>query len=120
MELDSLCCMYPECRFVKSDGRRCHSPAMRGMAYCYFHQPARRLGVPKGRPQKPIHLELPTGNDDKSYQRSVTKLRRLVAEGRVSHQRADTYLFALSVAAQIMKNDQAEKPADEPPVNDKD
>jgi hypothetical protein len=29
--------MYEECRFIKSNGLKCQSPAMRGCLFCYFH-----------------------------------------------------------------------------------
>jgi hypothetical protein len=29
-------------RHIKSDGKKCHSPAQRGSAYCYFHARSRR------------------------------------------------------------------------------
>ena len=34
--------MFRECRHIKSDGKKCHSPAQRGSAYCYFHARSRR------------------------------------------------------------------------------
>ena len=35
---------FRECRHIKTDGKKCHSPAMRTSAYCYFHsRPRRRL-----------------------------------------------------------------------------
>ena len=49
--------MYPECRHIMPDGAKCHSPAMRGMAYCYYHTPGRRSGrppLPKNGPATPL------------------------------------------------------------------
>jgi hypothetical protein len=34
--------MFRECRHIKTDGKKCHSPAKRGSAFCYFHARSRR------------------------------------------------------------------------------
>jgi len=47
--------MYFECRHIMPNGARCHSPALSGTAYCYFHTPGRHSA--QGRAQmKPIRL----------------------------------------------------------------
>ena len=48
--------VIPNCNFIKPDGVRCGSPALRGMRLCYFH--ARRR--PKPRPVVP---EVPDPTD---------------------------------------------------------
>ena len=39
--------MFHECRYIKTDGLRCHAAALRGKAYCYFHMNIRRMHSPK-------------------------------------------------------------------------
>jgi hypothetical protein len=34
--------MYMACRHIKSDDKKCHSPARRRSAFCYFHARSRR------------------------------------------------------------------------------
>ena len=57
--------MYPECRHIMPNGAKCHSPAMRAMAYCYFHTPERRSA--QGRAQKKP-LKLPALDDRAAIQ----------------------------------------------------
>lgn len=93
---------YPECRFIKSDGRRCHSPAMRGMAYCYFHQPSRRRPTNKGRPQKPFVFELPGNGEGFTYRKSMDSVTKAVAEGRLNRSVAGLCSYAINLAAQLV------------------
>jgi hypothetical protein len=109
---------YPECRFIKSDGRRCHSPAMRGMAYCFFHQPSRRRATGKGRPPKPICIELPSDGDGQSYRKSLSQLRAAVAEGRLDHLKARLCFYGIQIAAQVNKIDaETSSPSETQPAN---
>ena len=106
----------PECRFIKTNGRRCHSPSIRGMAYCYFHQPSRRRATGKGRPQTPITLELaPDDGRGQSYRNSLAKLRQAVDEGRLDHLKADLCFYAINIVAGLPSTDpDVEPPADSP------
>jgi hypothetical protein len=107
----------PECRFIKSNGRRCHSPAMRGVAYCYFHQLSRRGANGKGRPQKPFNIELPADDESgQSYRNSLARLRQAVAEGRLDHVKARLSLYAINIFAATNKiAPELEMPPDAPP-----
>ena len=42
--------MYLECRHIKSNGSKCHSPAMKDKPYCYYHLRLHR--IIHGRPQR--------------------------------------------------------------------
>ena len=35
--------MYLECRHIKSNGSKCHSPAMKDKPYCYYHLRLHRI-----------------------------------------------------------------------------
>jgi hypothetical protein len=50
-------CLYEDCRFIKSNGLKCQSPAMRDSQFCYFHGRT-RIYVPRPRSSDP--LQLPT------------------------------------------------------------
>ena len=49
--------MYEECCFIKSNGLKCQSPAMRGSQFRYFHGRT-RIYVPRPRSSEP--LQVPT------------------------------------------------------------
>ena len=93
--------MYPECRSIKSDGRRCHSPAMRGMAYCYFHQPSRRRPTNKGRPQKPFVFERPGSSAGLTHSKSMNRVTKAIGEGRLSHRLAGLCSYAINLATKL-------------------
>ena len=38
--------MFKECRFIKANGLKCQSPALRGSPFCYFHSRT-RVVVPR-------------------------------------------------------------------------
>ena len=92
----------PECRFVKSDGRRCHAMALRGMAYCYFHLPGRRRPTAKGRPEKPIRIEFePAGQPQK---KPITQIKSAMAQGRLDHRNGELCIYGINL---IARNDTA-------------
>lgn len=45
---------YPLCAHIKTNGRRCQSPALRGHPLCYFHRKLRRVH----RPAVTVEVEL--------------------------------------------------------------
>ena len=53
-------CKYPECRFIKSNGLKCQSPAMRGSQFCYFHGRT-RIYVQRPRSREPLRLPSASG-----------------------------------------------------------
>src|SRR5271167_1274063 len=88
-----------ECRFIKSDGRRCHAMAVRGMAFCYFHLPAHRGPNAKGRPQKPIRIEFQPANDGHSHKKPIAQLKTAFAEGRLDHRSGELCIYGLRILA---------------------
>jgi len=42
---------YPLCAHIKTNGRRCQSPALRGHPLCYFHRKLRRVHRPAVTPE---------------------------------------------------------------------
>jgi hypothetical protein len=88
-----------ECRAIKSDGRRCHAMAMRGMAYCYFHLPSHRRPNAKGRPLKPLRIEFQPAADNQSHKKPIAQLKTAIAEGRLDHRRGELLLYGMRVLA---------------------
>jgi hypothetical protein len=89
----------PECRFIKSDGRRCHAMAIRNMAYCYHHLPPHRRPTAKGRPLKPIRIEFNHAIDGQSLKKPIAQLKAAMTQGRLDHRRGELCLYAMRVLA---------------------
>ncbi len=90
-----------ECRFVKSDGRRCHAMSMRGMAYCYHHLPAHRQLTANGRPPKPIRVEFVPGDASQSRKKAVAQLKTAMAQGRLDHRRGELCIYGLNLTVAV-------------------
>ena len=71
-------CKYQECRFIKSNGLKCQSPAMRGSQFCYFHGRT-RIYVARPRSRKP--LQLPPLQNHASVHVALTKFSRRLPPG---------------------------------------
>jgi hypothetical protein len=48
--------MIKECRFIKTNGLKCHSPAMRSSCFCYFHGRTRICVSRAQKKDKPLQL----------------------------------------------------------------
>jgi hypothetical protein len=94
-----------ECRFIKSDGRRCHSMAMRGMAYCYFHLPSHRRPNAKGRPLKPLRIEFQPAADGQSHRKPIAQVKAVMAEGRLDHRSEELCIYGMRILASTSRSD---------------
>jgi hypothetical protein len=94
-----------ECRFVKSDGRRCHSMAMRGMAYCYFHLPAHRRPNAKGRPLKPLLVEFHPATNGQRRNTPFAQLKTAMKEGRLDRRRGELCVYAMRIVSETNGSD---------------
>ena len=88
-------CKYPECRFIKSNGLKCQSPAMRGSQFCYFHGRT-RIYVQRPRSREP--LELPPLQDLASIHVALNEVFQALASGDLDSKRAGNLLHALQLA----------------------
>ena len=93
-------CMYNECRFIKSNGLKCQSPAMRGSQFCYFHGRT-RIYVPRPR-SRGKSLRLPPLKDQASIHAALDKVLRALASGDLDSKRAGNLLYALQMAQQTV------------------
>jgi len=94
--------MYPECRHIMPNGAKCHSPAMRGMAYCYFHTPGRRSAQGQGRAQKKP-LKLPVLDDRTAIQIAVTQVLNAIGSSKISRRSAGQLLYGLQIASEVLR-----------------
>ncbi len=84
----------PQCRYIKPDGRRCGSPALRQKRFCFFHYEVNRPTVLLG---------IPPLEDGDSIQLALTDLARFVAEDRIDQKRANSIAYILQIAAFNLK-----------------
>jgi hypothetical protein len=94
--------MYVECRHRMPNGSNCHSPAMRGMAWCYFHVPGRRSS--QGRSQARLKpLKLPALVDRKAVQIAITQVLNAMGPRKISQESAWKMLFGLRIASDNLR-----------------
>jgi hypothetical protein len=89
--------MYKECRFIKANGLKCQSPALRGACFCYYHART-RVVFPrrKGFTDKP--LELPPPENADAIQAALSQILDALASSSISPKRAGTLLYGLQIA----------------------
>jgi hypothetical protein len=92
----------PACHYIKVNGTRCGSPALRNRRFCYFHQRwhEQRVTIPNRDSQHQTRIELPVLQDANSIQMALTQMMRLILEQRIDHQQARLLLYALQIASQ--------------------
>ena len=90
--------MYQECRHIMPNGAKCHSPAMRGMAYCFFHAPARRPMQGQSRARKKP-LKLPALTDRNAVQVAINQVLDAIGSSTISPRSAGQLLFGLQIAS---------------------
>jgi hypothetical protein len=89
--------MYKECRFIKANGLKCQSPALRGCPFCYFHSRT-RVVVPRRRcfAEKPFELTPPKNAD--AISAALSEILNALASSRITPKRAGTLLYGLQLA----------------------
>ena len=93
--------MYNECRHIKTNGVRCHSPALSGHAYCFFHAKLHG-GLKSGNaaPKQPI--QFPPLEDRRAVQISVSQVIDAIASSRIDHRTATLLLYAIQIGVQAI------------------
>ncbi len=84
----------PQCQYIKTDGCRCGSPALRGQRFCYFHYEVNRPTV---------CLDIPPLEDANAIQIALTDLARAVADDRIDLKRAAILGYLLQTAGANLK-----------------
>jgi hypothetical protein len=97
------------CRHIKSNGLICRSPALRGKAMCFFHQPqiADRARNPARRDYRAYALrgltpaefqQLIASGDRPAIQRAIAVVMLALAADEIPPRRAGRLLFGLQSA----------------------
>ena len=88
--------MVQECGYIKTDGAKCGSPALRGKSHCYYHNPARASARRAARAR--FFLELPLLEHPGAVQAAVREIRQVLGENNVFFRPAMRLLYALQFA----------------------
>jgi len=91
--------MYQECRHIMPNGVRCHSPALRGTAYCYFHTRLNRFAAEQSSGQDEP-LKLSVLEDRSSIQIALAQVLNALASSKLDPRRAGLFLYGLQIASQ--------------------
>jgi len=95
--------MYFECRHIMPNGARCHSPALRGMHYCYYHT---RLHILTRTPKlpDPEPVKFPVPEDSSSIQLALAQVFNQLAAEPIDPHRAGLILYGLQIASQHVQH----------------
>jgi hypothetical protein len=91
--------MYDECRHIMPSGKKCHSPALRDKAYCYYHFNLRRMADPSSREAN--QLAVHAIEDASGIQIALTQVLGALNSPYMDTRRAGLLLYGLQIAAQL-------------------
>jgi hypothetical protein len=98
---------FPFCRHILTNGRRCHSPALRDENWCFFHarlHARHRALRPLGTVPAPGTLDLPALEDRDSVQVALSLIISSVASGKLEEKRARVLFLGLTLASRNLAN----------------
>jgi hypothetical protein len=88
------------CSHIKTDGRRCGSPALRESQFCYFHHNyGKPRSLPRSKKQRGPAVELPVLEDANSVQVALMQIMGGLIEGSIDDRKAGLLLWALQIAS---------------------
>jgi hypothetical protein len=90
-------------------GLKCHSPALRGKAYCYYHTTIHRIGNPRSSEVK--ELEIPALEDTSSIKIALTQVIRALNSPFMDTRRAGLLLYGLQIGAQLTSRPSDQEPS---------
>ena len=93
----------PRCQFIKADGERCGSPALKKRRLCHFHN---QTNAERSSAQE---FELPVLEDELAIQMAVTNVCRGLAKKNLEPKYATALLYGLQVASIAVKKAAAAK-----------
>jgi hypothetical protein len=90
--------MFQLCRHIKTNGKRCQSPALGESAYCYYHTRTHTMASPNY--IKFDDLKLPLLEDSASIQVAISKVTAAFLSSRIDARRTGLLLYAVQIASQ--------------------
>jgi len=95
--------MHFVCRHIMPNGNRCHSPALRGKHFCYFHTRLHARAAEKpSNPDQP--LEFPVLEDPSAIQVALAEVLNRLGSAKLDPRRAGLLLYGLQIASQNVKH----------------
>ena len=103
---------YMICRHIKSSGRKCDAPAMRGLPYCYFHmklhrrlhhQPSATAADSTPGKLDDAALDLPVMEDLTAVRLALTQVIQDLGAKRLDYHRAGRLLYGIQIASQLVE-----------------
>lgn len=85
----------PRCRYIKTDGRQCGSPAMKDQNFCYFHGEAR---IKREREETNTLQDVPILEDRLSLQLAITRLCAQLTSRAIDEKTSRLLIAALRLA----------------------
>ena len=95
------------CNYIKTNGYKCQSPAMRGSAFCYFHSRAQTIAKVKSSNLEVIKLPLLV--DSASIQAAISQVTAASLSSRLNARRTGLLLYALQIASQNLTRSTSRK-----------
>jgi len=92
--------MFIECRHILTNGRKCHSPALRGKPFCFHHA---KLHFRKSATRRPGELPQPAIEDLRGIQTALNKAVTALSSPLIDTRRAGLLLYGLHLAANLSK-----------------
>ena len=91
--------MFNLCRHIMPSGAKCHTPALRGKPYCYFHT---RLHKFTAAPPIEVdgNLRLGVLEDRSAVQIAVAQVLDALYSGRLDPRRAGLSLYGIQIVSQ--------------------
>jgi len=87
------------------NGRKCHSPALLGQPYCYFHTRLHLVAAaPPRAPGDP--LKLPILEDRSAIQIALAQILDALGSAQLDPRRAGLFLYSLQIASQNVERDE--------------
>jgi hypothetical protein len=99
--------MFQLCRHIKTNGKRCQSPALGELAYCYYHARTHTMALPNY--IKFDDLKLPLLEDSASIQVAISKITAAFLSSRIDARRTGLLLYAVQIASQNIDRDSERK-----------
>ena len=87
------------CRHVMPTGRRCHSPALRGLCYCYHHQKLHKALNASRHVNK--RLKLASIEHPKGVQTAIAQVCDALGKARIDSDQARVLMYAMQLATQL-------------------
>jgi len=103
--------MFIECRHIMPSGYKCKSPALRGMAFCYYHTSLRRFQNTLGNNDNEPLL-LPSLEDTSGIQIALHQVLGGLACSRMDPRHVSLYLRGLNIAARLAKRPEPSEAAE--------